>query len=37
MSEAVKRLEEVRPDFEMHFERFFPQLVEATTTWKKTN
>lgn len=35
MSEAVKRLEEVRPDFEMHFERFFPQLVEATTTWKQ--
>lgn len=37
MSEAVKRLEEVRPDFEMHFERFFPQLVEATTTWKQTH
>jgi acyl carrier protein phosphodiesterase len=37
MSLAVQRLEEVRSDFEAHFERFFPQLVEATTTWKKTN
>jgi acyl carrier protein phosphodiesterase len=34
MSLAVQRLEEVRSDFEAHFERFFPQLVEATTTWK---
>ncbi len=37
MSEAITRLEEVRPEFEAHFERFFPQLVEATTIWKKTN